>query len=81
MKFITVGGKDYIVRKQFKITDVADEKGLNELKWMYLADTMLKSKDKGVIILGSEITDAEIIEETDNSAPKEIEEKVEDGQA
>lgn len=77
MKFITVGGKDYIVRKQFKIEDVADEKGLNELKWMYCADTMLKSKERRLIILGSEITDAEIIEETDTNSQLKNEEKLE----
>lgn len=63
MKLITVGGKDYLVRKQFTFDQIKDEKGLSGIKHLYLADTVLKSKDKGIFILGSEITDAEIIEE------------------
>lgn len=63
MKIMSIGGKDYLVRKQFTSDQVRDEAGLSEIKHLYLADTVLKSKNNNIFILASEIVDAEIVEE------------------
>jgi hypothetical protein len=63
MKMIEVKDEKYIVKKEFLKKNVKDIKALGDLKWVYGADTILKSKDGETLILAQKVEDAVIVEE------------------
>lgn len=66
MKIFEVDGQGYQVRRKFHMSRVKDLEGLGKLKWYYSADTLILDKTNNLVILANKISDAIIIEETEN---------------
>ena len=61
---ITVHDKLYLVKKKFSLDRVKDINILNELKWYWNSDTVIKSELHNIVILAQKIDEAIILEET-----------------
>lgn len=71
-RIITIDNKQYIVKKEIDIEKVISENELLKAKHLYGADTLLKSKEHGIYILGLSIDDANIIDENEEADTKLI---------
>lgn len=61
---ITVHEKLYLVKKKFPLDRVKDINILNELKWYWNSDTLIKSESHNIVILAQKIDEAIILDET-----------------
>jgi uncharacterized protein with ACT and thioredoxin-like domain len=60
--FIEINDTKYVIRKTFSLDMVKDINILTELKWMFGADTVIKSEQHNKVFLVNKIDDAIILE-------------------
>lgn len=64
--FLEINDTKYVIRKTFSLDMVKDINILTELKWMFGADTLIKSEPHNKVFLVNKVDDAVILEDTED---------------
>lgn len=67
MKIVILHDKAYVIDFELNPSDIKNEDKLSRLTWIYGSDTLIKSKNGNLLLLASEIKDATIIEDVDET--------------
>lgn len=63
MEFIDVNGTRYVVKKKFELSDVKNIDILNEMKWWWGGDFLIRNPTHNKLLVAQKIDDIEFVEE------------------